>query len=253
MKKQILTLVVLLSAVLLTGCEKYKGYEAPFQLVPADKGKMKIVYASAYALNRGVQLSIDDVRVSGLVTSRTPFPGGGYNTQGSSFPDYLVVEPGTRKFSIAIPKAGTNVDSVVLHSGQINVTANTFQSLYVMDTLANTKLLMVKDDVSMPGAGKLRFRFVNLMPNAPLLDLYFGTEKVASSIPYNTEGVVFEMNVPPASLAWTIREPGSSTVLATYSSASTIISNRVYTAFAMGYKGATPANTKPYISFSLNR
>lgn len=256
MKQKFLNLALVLGLAALAGCEKYENYEAPFQTAQADKARLKVVYASAYATNPAVQLSIDDVRVSGLITGRTPFPGGGYNTTGSNFPDYLIVEPGTRKFSIAIPKVGTNVDSVLLYTTQVTVAGRVNQTLHVMDTFTKTKSLLVQDNISSPGKNMSRYRFVNLMPNAPLVDLYYGTVRVATGVAYNTPGVEFTLPTPATALAWTIRETGTlptSTAMATYSSASTSTSDRVYTAFAMGYKGSAATNTRPYISFSLNR
>lgn len=252
MKKIVINSLFCLAVAGFAGCEKDKDYKAPFETANSSKALLKINYASAYVTNPSVQLNIDDVRVSGLITGRTPFPGGGYNTSGSNFPDYLAVTPGTRKVSVVIPKKNTNVDSIVLFSTQADLTANTSQTLHIMDTFTRTKSLLVKDDVGATSLNKIRYRFVNLMPNANPLDLYFGTEKVASAVPYNTEGVVFEMPTQ-LSAAWTIREVGSATVLATYTSANTVLNQRVYTAFAMGYKGASATATKPYISFFLNR
>jgi hypothetical protein len=252
MKKIVINSLFCLAVAGFAGCEKDKDYKAPFETASSSDALLKINYASAYVANPSVQLNIDDVRVSGLITGRTPFPGGGYNTNGSNFPDYLSVAPGTRKISVVIPKKNTNIDSIVLFSTQADLNRNTNHTLHIMDTFTRTKSLLVKDNLTPPAFRKIRYRFVNLMPNANPLDLYFGTEKVASAVPYNTEGVVFEIPTQTAA-AWNIREVGSATVLATYTSANTVVNERVYTAYAMGYKGATATATKPYISFFLNR
>lgn len=242
--------------LLLAGCEKETGYTATFDQPGSNEARVKIIYASAYALNPLVQLSFDDVRVSPLITGRTPFPGGGYNTAGQNFPDYLVLEPGSRKFTVSIPKKGTAVDSIVLFTTQVNLEAGKSQTISVMDTLAKTKTMVVVDTVEMPGINTIKYRFVNLMPNAPLLDLYYGTTRVATGIAYNTPGVVFSMNIPTVNnLNWAIRESGTtatSTPLAIYASTSTVANQRMLTAFAMGYKGSTSATLRPYISFTIN-
>lgn len=239
------------SVLFVAGCKKSDDYKAEFDRIGPTQSLLKINYASAYVLNPAVQLNIDDTRVSGLITGRTPFPGGGYNTNGSSFPDYLSLAPGTRKLSVVIPKKGTSVDSIVLFSTQLELIAGVNQSVHIMDTLTKTKALLVTDNISLPTAFKARYRFVNLIPNSDALDLYYGPMKVAAAVPYNTPGAVFEM---PAAIPDTfrIREAGSNTVLALYTSGSVISNQRVYTAFAMGYKGSTSATLKPYISFALN-
>ncbi len=256
MKKIFINALLITGTVFtITGCsKKVEDYTAPFEYVGSNDAFLKVIYASAYALNPGVQLSIDDKRVSGLITSRTPFPGGGYNTQGSNFPDFLKVAQGSRKLTIAIPKKGTDIDSVVLFSTQINLDRRANYTLGIMDTLANTKALLVDDTLAKPAYGKIKYRFVNLMPNAPSLDLYYGTEKIATGIAYNTPGVVFTMSVPlVTNQNWAIRETGSATNLATYASGSSVLNQRQYTIFAMGYKGSTSAALKPYVSFTLIR
>ena len=90
------------------------------------------------------------------------------------------------------------------------------------------------------------------MPNVPSIDLYNGTTLVASGIAYKSTSDYFTLQLP-ASSAWTIKAAGSSTTLATYSSASTITNARSYTAFAQGYAGSTDATRKPYISFFLTK
>jgi hypothetical protein len=238
---------LLAASLFMAGCEKSKDYTAEFDISDAKDSKLKFIYASAYFANPGVQISIDGIRVSNVITGRTPFPGGGFNTAGSSFPDYLRVGTGAKTISISIPKRLTNVDSIVLYSTQV--------TLNVYDTLAGTKSTLVVDTILQPQQGKIKYRFVNLMPNVPNIDLYYGTTLVATNIGYNTPGITFSMDVPPTSLAWSIRETGTtpvSTALATFSSASTTGDQRMFTAFAMGYKGATLTNTRPYISFTLN-
>ena len=256
MKKRFLNIIAVGLVLFMASCKKETGYTATFDQPSANEALVKIIYASAYSLNPSVQLSFDDVRVSGLITGRTPFPGGGYNTNGSNFPDYLLLKPGAQKFTIAIPKKGTNVDSVVLFTTQVTLEAGKHQTLNVSDTLAKTKTLVVTDTVQIPTLNTIKYRFVNLMPNVPSADLYYGTTLVASGVAYNTPGKVFSMNVPAVnSLQWIIRETGTGaagTILAFYASSSTVLNQRMYTAFAMGYKGSTSATLKPYISFTLN-
>jgi hypothetical protein len=253
--KKLLINSLLAASLFMAGCEKSKDYTAEFDISNANDSKLKFIYASAYLTNPGVQISIDGIRVSNLITGRTPFPGGGFNTAGSSFPDYLRVGSGTRDIKISIPKRLTNVDSIVLFNTQVTLDADKNYTLNISDTLAGTKSTLVIDTIQQPVDRTVKYRFVNLMPNVPRLDLYYGAELVARNIEYNTPGITFVLNVPSLSLPWTIRETGTlptSVALATFTSAATIGNQRMFTAFAMGYKGATLTTTRPYISFTIN-
>ena len=248
--------IVLLNA----GCYKDPkdiSYTATSTFNDPSKALLKINYLSAYSLNPSVQLSIDKVRVSGLISGRTPFPGGGYNVNGSNFPDYLAVKPGTLVLDVAIPKKVTNVDSVLLFTTPITLEATKNYTVHITDTLAKTKMVLVEDNINPPAVNEVKYKFLNMMPNVAAIDLYYGTTLVATKIPYLGSSPYFTMpSSTTVALAWSIREAGTSatsTALATYTSINTVINQRVYTAFALGYKGATATNTKPYISFLLNK
>ncbi len=246
-----------LSGLILASCEKETELNAPAEMVGADKALLKINYVSAYAKNPSVHLKLNDVRVSNVITSRTPFPGGGYNTGGGSANDYLAVNPGNINVKVAIPNAGKNTDSVELFSTAVNLLQGKNYTAHITDTGANTQVVLVEDILTRPDTGQARFKFIHLMPDVPALDLYYGSTKVASNIPYLGVSPYFDMPVPSANAAWTIRPAGapfSDPALATYTSGNTTLSTRVYTAFATGYGSQTGStNTRrPFISFMLN-
>jgi len=252
-------LVTGLLFILITGCNRDKEFLAVANDVPSGMSFLKINFNSSYAANPAVQFTINKTRVSGLVTSRTPYPGGGYNTGGNNYPDYLSSNPGNIEFGVAIPKKNTNADSVVLLTKTLNLAADKHYTLHITDTGANIKSVLVEDNLTVPDKNTARFKFVNLVPNVAAIDLYYGTTVVAANIPLM--GVSSDFVIPFPSTAsplqtWSIREAGSSptsTALATYNSSNTVLNQRVYTAFAVGYKGATDNTRKPYISFLLNR
>lgn len=253
MKKYITGILFISFLAGITSCRKELVFKAERTFPSQTEALLKINYLSAYALNPGVQLSLNGQRVSGLITGRTPFPGGGYNTNGSSFPDYLKVASGSNTLSIAIPKKNTNIDSVALFSTTFTVDALKNYTLHVSDTGIKTKAFLITDYLTPAAAGTSLYKFVNMMPNVPYMDLYYNTTLVSAGIPYLGSSNYFTM--PSVAGTWSIRESGtaaSSTALATYPSGSTVLSQRVYTAFSSGYKGATATNTKPYISFLLN-
>jgi hypothetical protein len=259
--KNFLALILFSGSLLFltTGCNRDKEYVATANNVPSGMSFLKVNFNSSYAANPGVQFAVNKTRVSGLVTSRTPYPGGGYNTGGNNYPDYLSVNPGNIEFGVAIPKKNTNADSVVLLTKTLNLAADKHYTLHITDTGANTKSVLVEDNLTLPANNTARFKFVNMVPNVAAIDLYYGTTIVAANIPLM--GVSSDFVIPFPSTAnplqtWSIREAGSlptSTALATYNSANTVLNQRVYTAFAVGYKGATDNIRKPYISFLLNR
>lgn len=252
MKKYFFTTITSVVLVIQFGCNKNEIKYGDFDLISNNNANLKVNFTSAYASNPDIQFKIDGKRVSNAIKTRTPFPGGGYNTGGGSTPDYLAVKTGSIAFTASVPQKGTEIDSILLFSTNLDLTGGSFSTLNISDTGASTSSLLVTDDRVSPDSGFVKYRFVNLMPNVPSIDLYNGTTLVASGIAYKSASNYFTLQLP-ASSAWSIRAAGSSTNLATYSSASTITNARSYTAFAQGYAGSTDATRKPYISFFLTK
>lgn len=256
-----LSLLTALIAVLFTGCEKDKGENvfSEYDLVnESAQAFIKVNYNVAFYNNPFVQIKINGTRVSGTnIQTRYPFPGGGFNTLGGSTGDYLPVTPGSTEVAISIPKKGTNIDSLNVYTTKMTTVAGKRYTLHVTDSLVR-KSLAVEEDVSLPDTVTARYRFVNLMPNVPSLDLYLGTTKVMSNIAYMTISDKFTLptSLATVSTTWTIRAAGTaptSTAIATYNSASTLLNQRVYTVFATGYNGYNVATTteprRPFVAF----
>lgn len=255
MKNKFVNILLVAIVFIACSCDKDTKYLAERSFSDANTTFLKINYASLYPTNPAVQLSINGERVSGLITGRTPFPGGGFNTNGSNFPDYLALKSGSNTLSIAIPKKNTNTDSIILFSAPLTLDAARNYTVHVTDTGSKTKTVLIEDDLNFTDTVS-RYRFVNLMPNVPAIDLYYGTTLISTGIPYLGSSNYFNLPAPAVNLAWTIRETGTlptSPALASYSSANTSIRGRVYSVFALGYKGQTAATTKPYVSFLLNK
>ncbi len=235
----------------------------------ANKGQLKINVAYAYTVNSvNALIKLNGTAVSNLLAGRTPFPGGGFNTNGSNFAIYLTVPQGSNEVSIVIPKVGTSVDSILLYKTTVAIPDNGPYTLHVADTLVNsttnnTKSVLVKNIITDLDTGRARYRFVNLMPNVPSLDLYLNGVLVRSGVGYMTASDTFSVrtgvNAPGYSSGnsptFAIRPAGAASTtaaLATYVSASPLQSQLVYTAFAMGYSGgASPRN--PFIAFTLDK
>lgn len=260
MKKifSIISIVSVAAVLLFNGCKKNAINYSDFEYVDANQARIKVNYNVAFYNDPLVQIKINGVRVSGTnVQTRFPFPGGGFNTLGGSTGDYLPINPGTTEVLISIPKKGTSIDSVEIYKTTMTTAPGKSYSLHVADSLSR-KGLPVEEDTSLPDSGFVRFRFVNLMANVPAIDLYLGTTLVAANVPFMEIGPAFTLPTSQAliSTTWAIRPAGAlptSTAIATYNSASTLLSRRVYTVFATGYNGYNTATTterrRPFVSF----
>lgn len=256
----VISIFAIASILLFAGCDKNEINYGEFEKVSADQTLIKFNVNIALAANPSYQIKINGQRVSTLIPSRYPYPGGGYNTSGDSRADYLPIKTGSNEVSFTIPKKGTNIDSVELYKTTVDVASGKAYSLHVSDTtsaISAPKSLLVEDDFTIPDSGFVRFRFVHLMPGVAPLDLYNGTTLVKSNISYLKASDFFTLPIgTPTGSVWSVRLTGSaptSTAIATYTSANTITNKRVYTVFATGYIGKTDATRKPYVSFYLVR
>lgn len=246
MRNRIIQLMCFSAAVLLlfTACKKNVLTTTEVNRLTNSEAQVKVMFASFYRANPRIYIKMNDQLVSSVLTTFTPFPGGGLNTGGGSTADYLRIAAGQNSFSVAIPKFGTNVDSVTLANVQHTLTAGKKYSLYFADTSANTTSLLVEDSLVAPDSGYARYKFVNMMPDvAAGLDLYIGTVKVASAIPYKGVSPSFVLPTNNASTIWAIRAAGGTTNLVTYTSAASISNQRVFTVMARGYNAITSTST----------
>ena len=84
--------------------------------------------------------------------------------------------PGSREINIAIPKARTSMDSILIYKGNFNLERK-YYTLHVTDTADKVKTFFggrIVDNSFVPKPG---FRFINLMPNVPSVDLYYCLSK----------------------------------------------------------------------------
>lgn len=247
----------LVVALCIMGCGKNEINYGDFDILSSNQALLKVNYNIAYGANPDVQIKVNGERVSTVIKTRYPYPGGGYGTLGDSRPDYLAVNPGNLSVSITIPKKGSSIDSVELFKTTMMTEAGKNYTLHLTDTAANTKSLITDDDFALPDSGFAKYRFVHLMPNVGAVDLYNGSTLVKANISYLTASDYFILpNSAPTVAGWSIRLTGTlptSTAIATYSSASVILNRRSYTVFATGYAGQTDAVRKPYLAFFLVR
>lgn len=272
MKKN--TLKYLLPAIMvlmLYSCGKQSGVTNQAYSVygvAANQGQLKINLGFAYTKNYSMLIKINDQVVSNLLTTRTPFPGGGFNTNGSSFALYIGVNKGDNKVSLVIPNFGTNTDSVVLYTTTVTIPDNNAYTLHIADTMVNsslnnTKSLLVKNEIADVDVNFCRFRFVNMIPNLTGVDLYLNGVKMKSNIPFMAATDTFTVRTdmfapgfnPSATTAWAVRPVGASptsAATATYTSTNGLQSQRVMTIFSMGYAGFTGTKL-PFVALTLDK
>ncbi|MCX6205518.1 MAG: hypothetical protein NTZ19_04610 [Bacteroidetes bacterium] len=264
-------LLGILAVVLVYACSKDSGVtNQPYQTydVPYSQGQLKINLGFAYTINYNtLLLKINDSVVSNSLTTRNPFPGGGYNTGGSNFALYLSVKQGDNNVSVVIPKFGTAIDSVVLYKTKINIPDNRNYTLHIADTMIdastnNTKSLLVKNLINDMDTGWCRFKFVNMIPNLPAVDLYLNGVLIKSAIPFmnatdsfSVRTGVYQPGYTGATTTWAVRPAGAlatSTATASYASANGLQSQKVMTIFTMGYAGMTGTRL-PFVCFTLDK
>jgi len=271
MKKiSIIALFTLVAGLIIAGCTKNILNYGDIDKLSADKALLKINYGSQYANNRSVFIKINDQRVSSLITGRTPYPGGGYNTGGGNTADFLQVVAGDVKISIVQPKKiNDGTDSIVLYSTTLNLAAGKYYTAHITDTAATTKTVLTEENFAMPDSLVSRFHFINLMPNVPAIDLYYGSALITAvdqstdsllvgNIAYLQNSPDFTLRINGANKIFKIRPAGAAknaaTLLATYTTTSVPNSRRSFAAFATGYSGkVSPSTQRPYISFFLIR
>jgi hypothetical protein len=272
MKKHTIKYILgFLAVALVYACQKESGItNQPYSAydITSTQGQLKINLGFEYTINLSTMLlKINDSVVSNPIATRTPFPGGGYNTNGSNFALYLGVKQGDNKVSVVVPKFGTIIDSIVLFSKTITIPDNAPYTLHIADTMVsptvnNTQSVLVKNIINDMDTGWCRFKFVNMIPNLPSVDLYLNGVKIKSAIPYMTatdtfsvRTGVFQPGYTGATTTWAVRPAGAlvtSTATASYASANGLQSQKVMTIFSMGYSGMTGARL-PYVSFTLDK
>ncbi|MDB5206389.1 MAG: hypothetical protein JWR72_1464 [Flavisolibacter sp.] len=247
-------LTIIFACVAFWSCKKNVLTVSPYEYTDG-LALLKINYSCPYFRNPGVQVKINGEKVSSLITYSTPYPGGGLNTGGNTYADYLSVKPGSNSVSLSIPKIGSTEDSILLYKTDVTLTTNDYQTLHFTDTAASTQSVLTKDAANKPDSGFTQFTFVNLIPNSTPLDLYYGTTKVASNVPFKQATEPFLLPSGGTALSWTLRQAGGTATLGTaYTSASTTANQRVFTVYARGYVGpATTDIRSAKISFAYNK
>lgn len=145
---------------------------------------------------------------------------------------YLQLFPGARNFTIT--KKGTTSPVVVTEKLSLDEQAG--YSLFIIDKLETAKLLLLKDDLTLPVEGKARIRFVNLSPDAGAVDLAIeGKEGNLFTNKAFKEFSTFE-NIDAANkVTFKVKDKTTGDVIATLADVK-IDSKRIYTIWVKGLK-----------------
>ncbi|MNX93796.1 hypothetical protein D3C86_1259980 [compost metagenome] len=254
-------LISFCSLLILSGCGKNVLDYGDVEKIGDDVPLIKINYACPYVDDRFVVVKFNDKRVTSRIQNRTPFPGGGYNTRGDVRADYLTIETGNVEVKVTLPfKKDNGLDSLTLYKTTLNIEKGKRYVVHLTDTASLIKSVLTEENFLMPDSGYATYRFINLMPNVPAIDLYYGTSAtdhtadrlVAANVKYLEISSYFTLN-RFAARTWKIRPAGAAlttaTILASYVNVGSLLNQRTYTAYAHGYNGKTTAAQKPYLSF----
>jgi hypothetical protein len=184
-----------------------------------------------------------------------------YYTQPLQFPwasQYIAIEPGevqvdldtSRALNATIPGPRATVLSF-----KENLEAKAYYSLYVTRTAQQPEYVLIKDDVSLPSAGKVKVRFLNFSTDAGPIDIVdVGTNtQLASGITYKTVSGFIEM--APADYANVrIRSSATNVFISPANRRVLLEKNGVYTVWATGLRSPVPgASHTLRLAYHANR
>ncbi len=264
--KNTLYTVAAVAIMLAAGSCKKNQLNLSNTLATDNAAYLKIHWLSPSFLTQGVQVKINNVRVSNLLglgyTSTTqyamPFPGGGLNTGGNNKSDYLLVDAGEMEVSISVPKKGTNEDSIVINKTTVSAEKGKYYSLTVCDSFPAAQSFILPDDVNYADSGYNYLRFINTVPNAGsnldfLVTNTSGTDIVlATNIPFKGSTAFLKIPWISGTNTFKLRKTGTTTTYGTTYATSSITNKRCYTVAARGYNTGTGVRA-PTFSIVYNK
>lgn len=250
--------IAVLVVTVIYSCKK-NSFNITERIKPEGKALVKIGMFNAYTTTPPIRVSVNGTIISSELVHPTAFPGGGLNMLGSSNADYLQVDPGTTKFEFFIMNAGTPIPASKTFEISHSLEAGKRSTLYITDTLQNTSAVLVNDDTDTPDSGLVRFKFVNLIPNVPALDVYKGLNATTATLLIGNiayKGVSDYVNIPSGTDSFFVRPAGSPiTTVPVARRSFNLLNQRIYTLLSRGYNGILPvtANRAANISAIVNQ
>ncbi|MFC4776850.1 DUF4397 domain-containing protein [Paenibacillus sp. GCM10023252] len=185
------------------------------------KGWVRIVHASPDAPNVDVYVNGD------AVLKDVPYKAAS---------DYLSLAPGS--YDVKVFAAGKNGEGDPVLSATLPVEAGKKVTVAAVNKVAAIELLVLNDDLS-ASEGKSKIRFVHASPDAPNVDLALkGGDVLVPNAAFKSASAYLE--VDPAKYDLEARPAGTADVALAIPGVE-LKPGTVYTAFAVGLAGGTPA------------
>lgn len=198
--KKLIIISLSIFIVAAIGCKK-NSFFITERTEPTGKSLTKLVLCNMTSPASTLTIFDNGVKISPALGLSTPypFPGGGFNTGGSSNGDYLALNPGVHNFELKTLLPGLNNVLSNFASFSQTLEADKKYSIYTADSGANFVAVLALDNFTTPAdSGKTAARFVNMIPNAPAVDFYQNSTLIASNVKYKEFTDFMEI---PASVA----------------------------------------------------
>ena len=211
-------------------------------------GRVRFFNAVSDAPVAGMDLIVDGtpINLRTWLTAGTPLPDSTFK-YGAGFPissdsSYLYLTDGSH--NIKLNAIGTTTTSL---NFDMPVAAGKTYTVFATDSLSKISAVIATDDILPPVNKKAVFRFANMVPDAPALDIarIKGTDTtvIFSNIAYKTVTPFIQVDtsastVAPFKVDYAIRPAGKTNTLKAWTSAS-FANGRVYTLVARGFVGKT--------------
>lgn len=155
------------------------------------------------------------------------------------FNSYGSISPGT--FDVKFKAAGTDSLMASLPSAQYD-SLNFYTLILYNDAQDSTRAARVHDDFSSLTSSSFLYRFFNMSPDAPAVDCYLDSTRIASSrqTADNIASSYYDefQSYTPGTYALTVKAAGTDSVLATLYG-NTFIAGNAYTIFLRGLSNGT--------------
>jgi hypothetical protein len=153
--------------------------------------------------------------------------------------DYLNVPAGSYDFQVT--PAGSPAADAVINAQGVALAAGQDYTIVAVNTVANIEPLVLEDNNAAPAAGKAHVRFVHASPDAPAVDIKVaGGPTIFSDIEFKEVGTYTPVDAGTYNLQ--VTPAGGSDVVLDLPGI-TLEAGTVYTVFATGLAGGTPALT----------
>jgi Domain of unknown function (DUF4397) len=207
--------------------------------------RVRLIHAVADSAAATVTAAVDGGNISFKPGLADPLAFGGTFPADST---YMRFVEGPHKFSVIPTGATTGL------AADATLAANTYYSIFAVDSLPAIGALVVKDEIPPPVAGKIVIRFVNLSPNAPAYDLGVkGGEVLNGNVAYKTVSSFVQASLPVGNdtLKLETRAVGGTAAVRSLNIIKPV-AGRVFTIISRGYVGTRAKSYAQSLVFTNN-